>query len=76
MQHDGKKILLAAEGIVCSGCAEDMENVMRDMDGILDVAVSYAKGTIAITFDPEEIAEADILATMKRFGLNVRIAAD
>lgn len=76
MQNDVKKIFLAAEGIVCSGCAEDMEKVMQGMDGILDVAVSYAKGTIAITFEPAEITESEILATVKRFGLKVRTVAE
>ena len=76
MQNNGKKILLEAEGIVCSGCAMDMEKVMQDMDGVLEVAVSYAKGTIAITYDPDEITETEILAAVKRFGLKVRIVAE
>lgn len=66
------KIFLEAEGIVCSGCAEDMERVMCDMEGIFKVAVSYAKGTIAVTYDPDEIDEAEILAVVKRFGLKVK----
>jgi len=66
-------LLLEAEGIVCSGCATDMENVMRDMDGLLAVAVSYANGTIAVTYDPDEVSEAEILATVDRFGIKARI---
>lgn len=52
----------------------DMEKVMRDeMDGLLDVAVSYAKGSIAVTYNPEELTEADILATVQRFGIKTRV---
>ena len=75
VEQNVKKISLAAEGIICSGCAMDMEKVMRDMDGLLDVSVSYSKGSIAVTYDPAELTEEDIIATVKRFGLKTRIIA-
>jgi copper chaperone CopZ len=53
----------------------DMENAMRDMDGLLEVAVSYANGTIAITYDPDEVSEAEILATVIRFGIKARVVS-
>ena len=66
------QLILQVDGIVCTGCAMDMETVLRDTDGILEVTVSYADGTVAIVYDPTEIDQETIIAKVNGFGMKTR----
>lgn len=43
---------LKAEVIVCAGCADDMEKILRETEGILDASVDYPNEVICIKYDP------------------------
>ena len=62
------EITLQIEGITCSGCAMDMENVLLDTEGIHEASVNYAKGTITIKYDPDEIGEEQLIKRVGRLG--------
>jgi copper chaperone CopZ len=68
-----ERLTLAVEGIVCSGCAMDMETVLRDTDGILDVQVSYAHGTIIVDYDPTETSREAVITKVRGFNFKTRI---
>jgi len=55
MGNNIKEMKLKTEGIVCSGCAEDMERILRETEGILDASVNYKDEIIHIKYDPELI---------------------
>jgi len=67
------RISMQVEGIVCTGCATDMETVLAATDGILDVQVSYADGTVIIDYAPDEINQETLLAKVNGFGMKARI---
>ena len=70
---DSKTLRLLVEGIVCTGCAIDMENVLKDTEGILDVSVDYAEGIVSIEYEPDEIDEKELFIKVQRFGFNTKI---
>jgi copper chaperone CopZ len=74
MAEQKARISLQVEGIVCTGCATDMETVLSETDGILDVTVSYAAGTVVIDYAPDEINQETLLAKVNGFGMKARIA--
>ena len=41
-------IKFLVEGIVCTGCAMDMENIMLDMDGVEEASVSFSDGVFPL----------------------------
>lgn len=47
-----KEMKLKAEVIVCAGCADDMEKILRETEGILDASVDYPDEVIYIKYDP------------------------
>lgn len=63
-----RQLNLQLEGITCTGCAMDMENVLQDMDGVLEAVVRYAEGAIFIRFDPEEVDRKSLLSKVASFG--------
>ena len=61
-----KELKLKVGEIPCTGCAEDMETVLRNEDGIVDVKVDYAGDMILIKYDPEEIDRHSVIEAAKR----------
>jgi len=70
------EIKFLVEGIVCTGCAMDMENILRDMDGVQDATVNFADGIFSITYDPGEIGPKTIIKKVKNLGLKTKILAE
>ncbi|GAB4540031.1 MAG: hypothetical protein Fur0020_09000 [Thermodesulfovibrionia bacterium] len=66
------KIRLLVDGITCTGCVEDIERILGEEDGISNVSVNYADGTIDIDYNPNIINEEIISKTMRRLGLRVK----
>jgi Cu+-exporting ATPase len=71
-----KELEFLAPNISCSGCAEDMENVLRDRDGVLDAAVKYSDGSIRVTFDPNIIGREEVISAVHRLGFPAKIVRE
>jgi copper chaperone CopZ len=67
------ELILKVEHIICAGCAEDMENVLRDKDGILEASVNYSDGTIRIRYDPDRLDERSVFLAVRKLGFKTRI---
>ena len=65
-RHMTKEIKLKVREIPCTGCAEDMETVLRDEDGIVEVKVDYAGDMILIKYDPDEIDRHAVIEAAER----------
>lgn len=72
MEKTAKQINIQVEGISCTGCATDIETILRNTDGILDAKVIYATGIIKIEYDPSEIELGQIFSIVKKIGFNIK----
>ncbi len=63
-----KTITFQLEGITCSGCAEDIQTVLREKEGVLDAAVDYAEGKINIRYDADLIDQKKLFLTVRKLG--------
>ncbi len=68
-----KNIKFQLEGITCTGCAEDMENILRDKDGIVDVSVNYADETVFVEYESDVIDEKQLFAAVRKLGFKTKI---
>ncbi len=68
-----KVLKLQAEGIMCTGCVEDMQTVLRDTEGINDATVSFSDGIININYDPEIIDTREVFIRVKNLGFTTKI---
>lgn len=64
------------DGIVCTGCALDMENIMLDMEGVVRATVSFGDGVFSITYDPVEIDAKTITKKVKSLGFKTKILTE
>ncbi|MBI4843186.1 MAG: heavy-metal-associated domain-containing protein [Nitrospirae bacterium] len=71
-----KEMKLKAEGIICMSCAEDMETLLREKEGILDAHVNYAEELISVKYDPSIMSSKEVYAAVRRLGFHVKILSD
>ena len=71
-----REIKLKVDDIPCTGCADDMETVLRDQAGILEVEVHYADDIIVIKYEPEVIERQDVINTAMSIAKISRIVSE
>lgn len=59
---------LLADDITCTSCAEDMELILRETEGIVDAAVNYNEDTISVRYDPEIIDRKKVYLAVRKLG--------
>jgi copper chaperone CopZ len=67
------EIRFLVEGIVCTGCAMDMENIILEMDGVEEASVNFRDGIFSITYDPDEIEAKTITKKVKNLGFKTKM---
>jgi len=76
MAENIQQIIFEVEGIVCTGCALDMETVMLNTDGIEEASVNFADGTFTIRYDADEIDARKVFEKVKKLGFKTKILSD
>ncbi len=66
-----KRMSLKVDGITCSGCAIDVESVLKNTDGIIGAEASYAEGTVNVDYHADEIDEKQVIGLIKKLGLKI-----
>jgi len=67
---------LKADGITCAGCCVDMENILRNTEGILDANVNFSDEIIGVRYDHEVLDREQVFAAISRLGYKVRIISE
>ena len=73
MEENIQEVIFEVEGIVCTGCAMDMENVMLNTDGIEEASVNYADGTFMIKYNADEIDAQNVFELVKKLGFKTKV---
>jgi copper chaperone CopZ len=68
MDKKHKEMILLADDITCTSCAEDMEQILRGTEGITDASVNYNEDTISIRYDPEVIDRKQVYIAARKLG--------
>lgn len=58
-------------GMTCTGCAQSIERALSATEGILDANVSFPNSNVIITYDPESIAQQEIVNRISAIGYSV-----
>ncbi|MEX0270429.1 heavy metal translocating P-type ATPase [Leptolyngbyaceae cyanobacterium UHCC 1019] len=60
-------------GMDCSSCAMKIEGSVEKLPGIAEVSVNVAIGRMVVSYDPQEVSEAEIQKQVTRLGYTVAI---
>ncbi|MFC7021262.1 MULTISPECIES: heavy metal translocating P-type ATPase [Haloarcula] len=55
----------------CPSCAQKVDNSLQRVDGVLDATLQPTTGTATVTYDPDRISEADVIAAIEGAGYEV-----
>lgn len=65
---DASHLKLQIEGMDCAACALKIETAMKRLPGISDINVSYASGTLALTFDADRTSARTVEDKIRSLG--------
>ena len=76
MDENALEVTFQAEDITCSGCAGDMENILRETEGIIDASVDFAEETVWIKYDPQQLDRKRVFFAVRRLGYKIRVISE
>ncbi len=72
MDPDYKEMNIQVDGITCTACAIDMENILLGKQGILDASVNYRNGTVNVRYDPQKTDDRQIFYNVRKLGFKAK----
>ncbi|TCL62648.1 copper chaperone CopZ [Mariniflexile fucanivorans] len=67
-----QSVKLNVEGMVCSGCEDNINHSVNKLDGILGIKTSHIKGTSEIKFDTTKTTVSEIEKVIKSKGYIIK----
>jgi copper chaperone CopZ len=76
MSSNIREMRLKAEDIACISCAEDMERILKDKDGVIDVTVSYDGASVVLKYDAEMLSRKEAYFAVRKLGYPLKIVSE
>lgn len=73
---DLKIAVIPVEGMACVSCAATVKRTVKAIDGVSDVEVMLAKGSVRVTYAPGRVSPDHIAATINKLGYKAGTPAD
>ncbi len=67
---------LQAEDIICISCAEDMEKILQETEGILEASVNYSDDSIYVRYDSDIINRKQVYLAVRKLGTIRKIISE
>lgn len=62
---------LHVDGMDCSSCALKIENSLQQLAGVVEVSVSVATKRLTVSYDPQQVTEAEIQTRVTALGYSI-----
>jgi copper chaperone CopZ len=73
MEEKSQEIMFQAKDITCSSCAGDMENILRETEGIIEASVNFTQETIYIKYNPQKLDRKKVFFAVRKLGYKIKI---
>ncbi|PGS20553.1 copper resistance protein CopZ [Bacillus cereus] len=67
-----EQLTLKVEGMSCGHCVNSIESSVKELNGVEQVKVQLAEGTVDVTFDSSAVTLKDIVAVIEDQGYDVQ----
>ncbi|PEN33483.1 copper chaperone CopZ [Bacillus toyonensis] len=67
-----EQLTLKVEGMSCEHCVNSIESSVKELNGVEQVKVQLAEGTVEVTIDSSAITLKDIVAVIEDQGYDVQ----
>ncbi len=68
------EVVISIEGMICADCREKVENIVKKLDGILDVRADCRKGEVCVKAEKGKVTIDDLMATINQSGYKTAIS--
>ncbi len=66
-----ERATLKVSGMSCTGCENAIKRVLKQVNGVQDVAASHAAGTVDVTYDADRTDTAQFKQKIEALGYQV-----
>lgn len=66
-----KELIIKVDGMVCNGCENRVQNVVKQIEGVEKVVANHKNGTVTITLN-KEINQEKIKEKIEDIGFTVK----
>jgi len=70
----GKTFQAKISGMDCAGCAKTIEASLQQLTGVTEVSINFASGRLTVSYNPQQISQADIIKCVTDLGYTVEQA--
>ncbi|WP_426940364.1 copper chaperone CopZ [Bacillus mycoides] len=67
-----EQLTLKVEGMSCGHCVNSIESNMKELNGVEQVKVQLAEGTVEVTIDSSVVTLKDIVAVIEDQGYEIQ----
>lgn len=67
-----KTVMIKIKGMTCEGCAVEINETLRKMQGVVSVDVSYANKNAQVVYDPKQITLDEIKRAINELGYKAK----
>ncbi|MDA2216807.1 copper chaperone CopZ [Bacillus albus] len=67
-----EQLTLKVEGMSCGHCVNSIESSLKELNGVEQVKVQLAEGTVDVTIDSSAVTLKDIVAVIEDQGYDVQ----
>ena len=76
MKDNTSELIFKAEDITCSSCADDMEKILLEKEGVINAAVNFAEETVRVRYDPQKLDRKEVFFAVRKLGYKIRIIGE
>jgi copper chaperone len=69
------KTLLRSQELTCPSCVAKIEKALYSLEGVTAAKVHFSTGRIEVEHDPDIVAAAELVQTVRKTGYAARVAA-
>lgn len=72
VEKPGETTIITIAGMHCVSCALTIDEALEELPGVYDSRANYAKGEVAVRYQPEEVKVSQFYKTIKDLGYTVK----
>lgn len=72
-QQELETLALDVEGMTCGDCAESINAVLQEIDGVAEAATDFASATAQVRYDPAKTSPDEMIAAVVGIGYGARL---
>ncbi len=71
-----ERITIPIQGLNCAGCVADVENTMREQEGVIWATINFAAQDALIVYDPTQFDVVKLVMAVQKLGYELSLGVE